>query len=573
MSPSSSAAGSATERTRPGFTSSPGIVENGPLRGSTFTPSRLLLPAVVSLLDSYESYASPATSRPCPSRWRREIARTPARSAAGRRNLNLLPFEVVSDLNNNGRIDDGDRALKRAAGAEGATEEDIEKATEYMFVNDKISNGTWDKEDPKKPSGHLDDDDAEEIRVICAATWGAVWFEHPAIERMVFYKSKECKPDEKVEFPFELSTDENGRLPESLFVRVEEQLGFDGQGNITGLLDGQAEGELVMKFGKVDKSEVWAEDRINLTVVRHFGDSKFFHAARDYIMENNTAVFVHEKKYASSTSQLRICVMREEATLMFPIETYHRANPLPGMQAVVDAYPGLLTVLINGNQCFFEDGSKETMSFVIKRALTGGKRMSERCHGRLVIQGVLSPASSDNYDTTTTPAPGSHLAAPDPVPGISPPSRGGRYIAQNGEEFVFGSGVVPHPAFSSAMGGLSTNYDSPFRQNSPHMWVGRAPVLEEGKGVVFTANHMSGGGMGQRFADDAKESGVPTLPGASVPSDLQLFILDSGQGSVALAHIDPSGDIKIVRKGRKQNGVPFFVNTYLGFYATPPRQE
>ena len=46
---------------------------------------------MVSLLDSY---VAPATTRPCPSRWQREIACAPARSAVGRRNLNLLPFEV-----------------------------------------------------------------------------------------------------------------------------------------------------------------------------------------------------------------------------------------------------------------------------------------------------------------------------------------------------------------------------------------------------------------------------------------------------------------------------------------------
>jgi len=172
---------------------------------------------------------------------------------------------------------------------------------------------------------------------------------------------------------------------------------------------------------------------------------------------------------------------------------------------------------------------------------------------------------------------GSPLAGPDPIPGTT--NSGGKYIAQKSDDkWVFGAGVVPDnltqpPFIKAAIGGLSTYYDNPIRDSEPSQMVGYVPLESDGKGCVFTATQISGGGRGGDFAADAKESGVPNLTGGSKPSDLMLGILDSGDSSVALAHINPAGALKVVDKGSKQNGVAYFVNTYLGFYSQPPRQQ
>jgi hypothetical protein len=56
----------------------------------------------------------------------------------------------------------GDGCLKTAALQSGASDDAKEKGTEYLFVNDQISNGLWDREDsdPSKPASENKDDDA-----------------------------------------------------------------------------------------------------------------------------------------------------------------------------------------------------------------------------------------------------------------------------------------------------------------------------------------------------------------------------------------------------------------------------
>jgi len=224
--------------------------------------------------------------------------------------VSLLPFELSSDLNNDGKAGEGaDSSLKSAALQSGASDDAKEKGTEYLFVNDRLSNGLWDKEDSdsSKPASATDDDDVQEIKTTCAATWGAIWFDHPIINKLAFYKAKACNAGDKLTFPFALS--ESNKLPEKLYVRAEE-------------VTAQIEGELVMKLGKVDKTETWAEDKLKFTVVKELGDTKYFYAARDYILENNTRFFAHDRTYTGRS--FRIISMREEASTMYPIDTYNR---------------------------------------------------------------------------------------------------------------------------------------------------------------------------------------------------------------------------------------------------------
>jgi hypothetical protein len=52
----------------------------------------------------------------------------------------------------------------------------------------------------------------------------------------------------------------------------------------------------------------------------------------------------------------------------------------------------------------------------------------------------------------------------------------------------------------------------------------------------------------------------------------ELLILDSGDGSLALQHIDPVGNLRKAYIGRKSaTGVPYYVNDYVQFWATKPR--
>ena len=169
-----------------------------------------------------------------------------------------------------------------------------------MFVNDQLSNGAWDKEqsDPNKPATEINDDDAEELKTICGTTWGAVWFEYEGgdVTKLAFYKTKECTAAGKVTFPFVLS--ETNKLPEKLFVRAEPESGWTAQ----------VEGKLVMKFGKADKSETYAADKLRLTVVKEIGNMKYFHAARDYMLEQNTRL--HVRYFKAGSQEIRITAMR-----------------------------------------------------------------------------------------------------------------------------------------------------------------------------------------------------------------------------------------------------------------------
>jgi len=521
-------------------------------------------------------------------RSRSGIARAGVRLFAAQPRIKLLPFEVISDLNNNGKIDGGDRTLKSDGAKPEATDEQKEKATEYIFANDNVSNGAWDKDDPSsdKPQDAKDDDDAEEISVTCAATWGVVWFEHPAIEKLSFYKSKECKADEKVMFPFPLSTEASGKLPEKLYVRL------DGTG-----FTAQAVGDLVMKFGN-DQQTPLADDKIKFTAIKQLGDEKFFQAARDYIGERNAKLFAHNWGYpvASPSTFIRMCVMREEATTMHPYESYHNDAVVnynqasPGGTAYFDPVlyaQGLgiegvmsvdeeMTVVINGNQCAFSNGTGTVEAYAM--FLLGEPLMTDKCQGRVVIGGSLNPASNDHYDPATnapgTSMKGSYLAGPDPIPGTGGP--GGKYIAQTGNAFQVGAGVLP-ATVNNGMGGLSSSYNLGERSGYPNSMVGYVPMAGDGKGVVFTAcgiNFSQGNGKVVEFYQAARDSKVPDISGATQSNGMtviNLLLLDSGNTSPAMAHQNPSDNLKLLLKGSKHDGNAYYTNTFLRFKSQRPR--
>ena len=173
----------------------------------------------------------------------------------------MIPFEFTSDLDNDGKIDAADTTLQVMANRFDASADEIEKGTEYLFVNDNMSNGLGDKDDPNKPAGTTDDDDVQELKITFDPNFGAAWFDYPAIDELEFYKTKACADGDKITFPWNLSN--NNPLPERIYVRTKNDV------------TSQIEGDLVLKFGTMDMSETFAEGKLKFTVVKGVGDSKF----------------------------------------------------------------------------------------------------------------------------------------------------------------------------------------------------------------------------------------------------------------------------------------------------------
>jgi hypothetical protein len=102
--------------------------------------------------------------------------------------------------------------------------------------------------------------------------------------------------------------------------------------------------------------------------------------------------------------------------------------------------------------------------------------------------------------------------------------------------------------------------------------VGRVACREPGKGCIFTATEIVGVGQAPAFAAAAKRSGNQMLNPSTDTLAQELFILDSGAGSLALDHIDPTGNLREAYLGRKSaTGLPYYVNNYVQFWATEPR--
>jgi hypothetical protein len=502
----------------------------------------------------------------------------------------LLPVDLISDLNNDGQITAADNALKDAALKSGASASEKEKGTEYIFKNDKMSNGIWDVDDdgltsysygsgystlPKPPASHKDDDDAEPLKIQVGLTTGKLWFEHPTAAKLEFYKTRECKASDKLSLsasaPFDLSTE---TLPETVYMRLRD----DWQG-------GDAAGDLRMFIGK-DTSEIWAELKLPLTAVEGFGDKHFFNASRDYIMENNTRLCIRDLGYpfgaASPTTVWRLCVMREEATKLVPYDAYSTTKK--GIAAAASALPSTPAVVINGNQCFWTAGWDENSAVDLFHMATN---IADKCHGRAIRGGVTATISSDNFDITIRPAKGSPLAGPDPIPvgliagpdGIAGTADdiansqagdpGGKFVGFNSGTWNFAAGRA---IGSDALGGLSTNYASSDRADKAHQMIGFWKALEVGKGCVFTATQIKGVGGAPGFAGTASGSEVPVLTPSVDAGAIKLFIVDSGAGSLALMHTTPTGTLQGAYIGRKSNfGIPYYVNTYLALDSTPAR--
>jgi hypothetical protein len=519
----------------------------------------------------------------------------------------VLPFELDSDLNNDGKIDSADTALRVAANKQGASQADQDKGTEYIFRNDHLSNGAWDIEDTGAPAynyplnttmdgapaGHDADDDAQELKITLNANFGSVWFDHPAANQLSLYRTKACRDADRIpisyQTPLDLSTQ---TLPSIVYLRAD------------GSFTSESRGKFALVVGKADRSQEYARIELPLIVVLKLGDEHFFQAARDYIGEQNTKLFIHDRGFPhnlppSPTPSIlyRVCVMREEAASLKPMDCKGTTGPYSfgphkGIEAAATSATDA-TVLVNGNQCFFTAGYDEGNLLDLPRMFN---TIADKCHGRCVYDGVDTTISSDNYDPTTKPAKGSALAGPDPIPstpaatpGAGPDgvlgtaddvtnplagSAGGKYVGfQTLGPWSFVAGQAPKGGSSFyGLGGLSTNYGSLDRADKAHQMIGYAKGEETGKGCVFTATQIRGVGFAPQFKQAAESSGVPALSPSTDVGAIKLFILDSGMGSVGLLHINGSGALKNAFIGRKhRTNAPYHVSDYLAIKAEKPR--
>jgi len=510
----------------------------------------------------------------------------------------LVPAELYSDLDNHGKVTSMDADLATLP-YKASSEVDKDKGTEFIFVNDTLSNGAWDREETGAPAGS-DDDDAEQIHANPGIKDGEVWFDHPAIAGLRFYRDAACTRPLALSGGghLQIKTEDQEppiEFPPELYIRVNgSALNFPPE-------NPQIAGDLKLMIKPEGSTDAFEAAKMKLTVVKQMGAKKFFQATRDYILENNTELFIQNWGYpvASPSTFIRMCVMREEATTMSPYESYwndaktnyDQSNPQPGypfdpvkyaeglgIEGVMNVDTSM-TVVINGNQCGFSDGTTTADAYLM--FLLGEPVMTDKCQGRLVIEGILNPASNDHYNPNTnapgTQFKGSYLAGPDPIPGTSNP--GGKYLMQKPDgKFAVGAGQVPlSPMPSAAVGGLSTNYALGERSYYPNSMLCFVPMSESGKGVVFAACGISftqGNGKVVEFYDAAKQSDVPMIAGATsaesqTPSNLVL--LDSGNTSPGLAHKVPSGSLKLVLKGSKHEGNAYYTNTFVRFKSQKPR--
>jgi len=251
-----------------------------------------------------------------------------------------------------------------------------------------------------------------------------------------------------------------------------------------------------------------------------------------------------------------------------------------------------ISLIINGNLCDFSNGMSSLEAAAL--SLAGKPQMTDKCHGNIKeLNKSISPASSTHYDINTN-APGTSMkghrfAGPDPIPGVIPPLPGGKHIAQyENDSFVFGPGHAESVIMADTdtgvainytqFGGLATNYEDPAKDTRANQMIGYFRGYSEDQNMIFTATDMvdpSGvSGYGAKIYNAAKVSGVVDLNGAThvagTLKPIELLLLDGGT-STSLAYKNPSGNLMSAVSQSKNNGFPYYINTFLRFTSSKPR--
>ncbi len=286
--------------------------------------------------------------------------------------------------------------------------------------------------------------------------------------------------------------------------------------------------------------------KMKLTVIKDIGATKYFHGARDYMLEQNARL--HVRYFNTGSHQIRITAMRHESTHMGVIETYHRDPKLFGIPSVVALNQDYYDLITNANFCFFNGGMAGRVWGI------RNKRMTSRCHGGAVVNGLMNPATS--------------------VGGASVYEQpNAEFLSSNGiGTFAISTGIVPldPPAHQSALGGFASNLAGwPY---NIHPWFGIAEIGsgENKRMLIITVTQTAPttsypvGELLQRF----KNSGVPDLPGEEGHI---MMVADDGGSSTAIAHRIEGGAVSVKFAGDKHDGSSYWINTYLGFKSEKPR--
>jgi hypothetical protein len=258
---------------------------------------------------------------------------TTTRGNNTRRYVDLLPVDLATDINNDGQLTSADSGITGKPYASGASEDEKDKGTEFMFLNDDLSNGAWDRNDSKTPSdgkpADPNDDDAEEIVIKFQASQGEIWLDHPAINSLKFYDNAKCTG---TEVPLKSGNRlhlGSRAIPEHVFMRVDTEVSGH-----------QSAGDLVLKYVPTSGGTAIDATKMRLVLVDDIRAEKHHRAVVDYIREKNTKHYV---AWADSVKESAYVGYLGKETLLDGVDPRHRFND------VRDALTLDADAIVNGN--------------------------------------------------------------------------------------------------------------------------------------------------------------------------------------------------------------------------------
>jgi hypothetical protein len=454
-------------------------------------------------------------------------AHTP--TGAGSVVVRLLPVELYSDLNNDGELTSADGCLVGKPYESGTSEAEKDKGTEFMFANDNLSNGAWDKEDTTtegKPAG-AGDDDAEAIFVEIGSLpdQTEVWLEHPASVDLKYYRDRKCTDEIPLssDHPHVVGGSVNWPEDNIIFARAKIVMFSDA-------LNPQFEGDLKLMVKQVGAASSVEAANMRLTIVKQIGSERINNAVYDYINENNTTHYFGIVKYDGRPVPYAAIVKR--------VTKLTGINARPHLAKGIDQVIGLPqwnnhTVIINVSYNHVPPGS----------SIEDNEGFYTSHRGELYAGGAWDTTCSEKASIIATPNPWKH-------------------ISSSGEgAFNLGvGGDMPSGAVDGS-GGLTEQTGSGLK------WTGIADV------EFGDANHLFY--IGSTESEDTLGSFVADLTFAS--KNLEWIQCDGG-ASVAMAVANPNGDLKTVTRGDRHVGFPIsldprhsWLKTYLGFTTNRPR--
>jgi hypothetical protein len=451
--------------------------------------------------------------------------------------INLIPVELYSDLNNDGQLTSADAGLVGKPYQSGASDDEKDKGTEFMFANDNLSNGAWDKEDGDTPGrpGDADDDDAEPIIVGIGSlpNQTQVWLEHPASSGLKFYRDKKCTQEIQLSSsqPHVVGGSVTWPTDNKVYVRAESV-------TFSSTTNPQVEGDLKLMIKPSGGSAAGIEAaKMKLTIIKDIGATKYFHGARDYMLEQNARL--HVRFFNAGSHLIRITAMRHESTDMGVIETYHRNPKIYGMPDVVAKNQDHYDLILNGNFCFFDGGTAGRLWGIANH------QMTPRCHGGCVVGGAQNAATS--------------------VGGANPFEQpNAEYLSANGKgTFAIATGVVPltPPAHQAALGGFASNLVG--GTYNIHPWFGLAETgsATDKKKMIFTVTQTAA----------TTQYPVADLAARLTASGQTLCVAGDGGSSTAIAHRIEGDSTRVKFAGGKHYPGHYWINTYVGFKSDKPR--